>query len=285
LALGGLTIGSIANAIVVGVVVDSIGGVTPLADAAGTNIVSAGQPDPGNPGVQLGQGRNPTGSPYNIEYYIPLSSSATGTFGVTDPPDGSSGKAGTYYDSGYGATDTLTMFLHYKNLADDGGVEPLSPGLTGFTFEFEDLDLTNADNLFGAGQTNDPNGFKESVKISFHASAATPGDKLPIQGDANGDGNDTLEVDDLNDADIMLMDIPNTDDNMQILRAVVNLPGDEVWVKLVFSSASTFEGTNTPEYLFAWSGSVVPVPAALPLFATGLAVLGFAGWRRKRVAA
>ena len=31
--------------------------------------------------------------------------------------------------------------------------------------------------------------------------------------------------------------------------------------------------------------SVVPVPAALPLFATGLGVLGFAGWRRKRKAA
>ncbi|MFK5980997.1 MAG: VPLPA-CTERM sorting domain-containing protein [Rhizobiaceae bacterium] len=31
--------------------------------------------------------------------------------------------------------------------------------------------------------------------------------------------------------------------------------------------------------------SAVPVPAALPLFGTGLAVLGFMGWRRKRRAA
>lgn len=31
--------------------------------------------------------------------------------------------------------------------------------------------------------------------------------------------------------------------------------------------------------------SAVPVPAALPLFGTGLAVLGFMGWRRKRKAA
>ena len=29
----------------------------------------------------------------------------------------------------------------------------------------------------------------------------------------------------------------------------------------------------------------VPIPAALPLFASGLAVLGFAGWRRKKAAA
>jgi hypothetical protein len=27
---------------------------------------------------------------------------------------------------------------------------------------------------------------------------------------------------------------------------------------------------------------VTPVPAALPLFATGLGALGFAGWRRRR---
>lgn len=33
------------------------------------------------------------------------------------------------------------------------------------------------------------------------------------------------------------------------------------------------------------SASVVPVPAALPLFGTGLAVLGLIGWRRKRKAA
>ena len=30
--------------------------------------------------------------------------------------------------------------------------------------------------------------------------------------------------------------------------------------------------------------SVVPVPAALPLFSTGLAIMGFVGWRRKRIA-
>lgn len=35
----------------------------------------------------------------------------------------------------------------------------------------------------------------------------------------------------------------------------------------------------------AASSSVVPVPAALPLFGTGLALMGFFGWRRKRRAA
>ena len=31
--------------------------------------------------------------------------------------------------------------------------------------------------------------------------------------------------------------------------------------------------------------AVIPLPAALPLYGTGLAVMGFLGWRRKRRAA
>jgi hypothetical protein len=45
-------------------------------------------------------------------------------------------------------------------------------------------------------------------------------------------------------------------------------------------------GTTPPTFNFAFSlsGDVVPLPATLPLFATGLAWLGLLGWRRKRKA-
>ena len=33
---------------------------------------------------------------------------------------------------------------------------------------------------------------------------------------------------------------------------------------------------------FSLSGAEVPIPAALPLFATGVGALGLLGWRRKR---
>ena len=47
---------------------------------------------------------------------------------------------------------------------------------------------------------------------------------------------------------------------------------------------------GTPDDIQSWTFDfkathIVPIPAALPLFGTGLAVLGFMGWRRKRQAA
>ncbi len=61
--------------------------------------------------------------------------------------------------------------------------------------------------------------------------------------------------------------------------------------------ASTFLGINDITFAFgggsannfylnsATAVSAVPIPAALPLFGTGLAAMGFIGWRRKRKSA
>lgn len=49
-------------------------------------------------------------------------------------------------------------------------------------------------------------------------------------------------------------------------------------------SGNFFDGMLFDDLTFS-AVSTVPVPAALPLFGTGLALMGFLGWRRKRKAA
>ena len=63
--------------------------------------------------------------------------------------------------------------------------------------------------------------------------------------------------------------------NGQAFLGVVDLAGIS---SLVFSSTNEFVDFDNIRL------AAVPVPAALPLMGTGLAVLGLLGWRRKRVA-
>jgi len=54
-----------------------------------------------------------------------------------------------------------------------------------------------------------------------------------------------------------------------------------------FTTGSTANGRIAPSsttYIYDFEATVVPVPAALPLLAGGLGMLGFAGWRRRRQA-
>jgi hypothetical protein len=56
-------------------------------------------------------------------------------------------------------------------------------------------------------------------------------------------------------------------------------------LQLVATFFSTINGVSTPvDRYFIQSGVATPLPAALPLFATGLGGLGLLGWRRKRKA-
>jgi hypothetical protein len=58
-------------------------------------------------------------------------------------------------------------------------------------------------------------------------------------------------------------------------------------LQTILNSQGTLDGPLSVEFLAGPFGSStsVPVPAALPLFATGLGALGLLGWRRKKAAA
>jgi len=63
----------------------------------------------------------------------------------------------------------------------------------------------------------------------------------------------------------------------------VGLTFDHGISSLVFSTTDGYDNGQIDNLYYA-SASAVPVPAALPLLASGLGALGFFGWRRKRSA-
>jgi hypothetical protein len=73
-------------------------------------------------------------------------------------------------------------------------------------------------------------------------------------------------------------------------RAFFAFTVDSSGLNPVFSSADLSSVTDTTKLFTATSGTVTvaaaatPLPAALPLFATGLGALGLLGWRRKKKA-
>jgi hypothetical protein len=116
------------------------------------------------------------------------------------------------------------------------------------TVRFQDLDLSGA---------NDPAGFLESLRVFTGGGTAL----TPLITNIGG--------------------LVTGDHNSQLLTLALGVVNDPLWLRLDFRSSSSFNGTNTAEYLVA-SVSQVPLPAALPLFATGLGALGLLARRRKQ---
>jgi len=187
-----------------------------------------------------------------IKYFIPLGTSS-GTYGV-----GVGNGFGTSSDSGFGG-GTLSMILAFK---------PIDPSASGLlSILFEDLDLIGA---------NDPPNFLESIQIFDKTGASVAGliDNIAaniITGDANT---------------TQLLSLPLG----SLGAGAISGSPTTYYARLDFVADfnSQTHGHNTPEYLIATLDeipgiiSVVPLPASLPLFGTGLAVIGFISWRRKQ---
>jgi hypothetical protein len=70
----------------------------------------------------------------------------------------------------------------------------------------------------------------------------------------------------------------------------ITFKGTDVAHATTFNALQIFAGVNTTKGLFAdavpipggGGGDTVPIPGALPLFASGLGAVGFLGWRRRR---
>ena len=176
-------------------------------------------------------------------------------------PDGGNqlGTTAVQYFIPLGNTSGVYGVSNYGLAADSGnggGTEQMflrfSPvsGNSVLTVRFQDLDLSGA---------NDPAGFLESLRVFTGGGTAL----TPLITDIGG--------------------LVTGDHNAQILTLALGVVNDPLWLRLDFRASSSFNGTNTAEYLVA-SVSQVPLPAALPLFATGLGALGLLGWRRKRKA-
>jgi hypothetical protein len=198
-----------------------------------------------------------------IKYYIPLDEDLTGVYGVTSPAHVCDyvGECHDHGDGvGYDDASALDMNIFF-NLA--GLPQSESAQLD---FVFDDLDLTDI---------NDPNGFFESMSLSYWDGAdyqlidGVIKNSSHMSGTVNIDSVDPITwnldlaalgiLGDLNDS--------NTNDN-------------GFWIQLGFGSDYYTRGKNTAEYLTAaLTVSPVPVPAAIWLF--GTALIGFVGMSRR----
>lgn len=190
--------------------------------------------------VQVGTtvARAPLGGQQAIEYYIPLSTTYGGVYGVT-PVSG--GLAGMVSDVGSGAGTgvvTLTMNLEFTPVS--------TTQASVLTIDFEDLDLD---------PINDPNGFFESLQVFDDQSNPLTPLITQIGGLITGNGS-----------------------TQHLSLDLGLLTSTTFFAQLTFGSDYTNRGSNTPEYLVAQVSAtgptLVPSPGTLALFGTAIILLG-----------
>lgn len=217
--------------------------------AFGVPAVANSSSTPSVPNCPAHEGQscyNPTTG--RIIFFIPLSSANGGVFGVT-PHSG--GTAGTFADTGSGASNTLAMYLMFSPVAVPATTASL-------TFAFVDLDLSDV---------NDPNGFLENVQFfSVNGTALTP--LITTNGQSGGG---TLSYVVSGNSINQTISFPN----------VTSIVQNPFFVRLNFGSSYTSTGTNTPESLTATLVSTrVPEPSTILLLGSGLLGLGLLRRRR-----
>ena len=233
------------------------------ANASSVTVIGATVADGGSTGL-VGIPAGPDGT---VKYFIPINESDMGTYGDSSTCEYG---IGTCSDSGMGFGYDYASALK-MNIYFDLSSQTQSITSAQLDFNFVDLDLNDV---------NDPNGFFESMSLSYWdwndpdfelvSLSGAIKNTSELFGSSTSSGKNDPITWSLNLESLGILDALND--------SQTNHQG--FWIQLGFGSTYTGTGSNTPEYLTAeLTVAPVPVPAAIWLF--GTALIGFVGMSRR----